>query len=73
MTLASFLFLAFIGLIIFVAVTRFSIRATGGEIVFGIVLQLASCGCKHVDVLLGTVYLRFDFGNCKNKTEEIEP
>jgi hypothetical protein len=39
---------------------------TGGEITFGLALQFASCGCKHLDVLFGWYYLRIDFGQCRD-------
>jgi len=65
--IAALLLLEIFGLV------RFSIRSTGGQVVFGVVLQFNDCGCKHLDVLLGHFYARVDFGKCRDQTEEIEP
>ena len=44
---------------------RLSLRATGGKWVWGVSLQFEECGCKHVDLVFGLLFLRLDFGKCK--------
>ena len=41
------------------------IYTTGDKWVWGINLQFEPCGCKHIDIVLGLFYLRFDFGKCR--------
>lgn len=54
--------IATIIVILILAVSK--IYSTGGKWVWGITLQLEECGCKHVDVVFGLFYLRWDFGKC---------
>jgi hypothetical protein len=33
----------------------------------GVIVQFSTCGCKHVDLALWFVLLRFDFGRCRGQ------